>query len=245
MQIAVKFLNDNGGPDGLPPVFNTISYWSLGRCLAHLILDPLGLAGSGRADVFKNNSERMLAARTARAEYLRVVNAERLRRISKERISPANDRMHCIGEKVFVWREKYHDAHSGKVIRMCGTKGDRSSLKVLPTWKLNNQLRGDGSIFSFSQIRLVPDVTSGEEDIGDGPRYLPLRYPAGTHTLPISDSGRLPLSTGNAIGVHVDLLLGITFFSQRSSTLPMLDRPQCPEMIAAKKKEMLNLIMRL
>jgi hypothetical protein len=52
------------------------------------------------------NSERFRCMDTARAEYTRIVNHQRVEQLLRTRVPPAADRQLHIGQHVFVWREK-------------------------------------------------------------------------------------------------------------------------------------------
>jgi hypothetical protein len=91
LSIAVKALNDTAGPDGLVPSL--------------LVFGALPRPPEIRKE-FPAQRARFQAMHTARAEYERLVSAERIRRGLRKQVTPAADRIYSPGDHVYVYRER-------------------------------------------------------------------------------------------------------------------------------------------
>jgi hypothetical protein len=76
---------------------------SFRHCLCTVLCRDFALPVDAR---LQPNSERFRCMATARAEYTRIVNHQRVQRLLRTRVPPAADRQLHVGQNVFVWLEK-------------------------------------------------------------------------------------------------------------------------------------------
>jgi hypothetical protein len=93
LRYSVKAINETTGPSGLVPVL--LVYGTMPRYKV-----------AGLDTRLLPNIERFKALKTARHEYVQIVNGLRVQALLKTSIPPAADRKLAVGHLVFFWREK-------------------------------------------------------------------------------------------------------------------------------------------
>jgi hypothetical protein len=96
------------------------------------------------------NSELFRCMATARAEYPRIVNHQRIQQLLRTRVPPAADRQPHIVQHVFVWREKERKYCGPFAILNLSENGTQATLNVD---------RGHRSgVFSADCVRPAPEM---------------------------------------------------------------------------------------
>jgi hypothetical protein len=132
-----KAINETIGTDGIVPTL--LVYGSMPRSRA-----------AGLDARLQPNSERFRCMATARAEYTRIVNNQRVQQLLRTRVPPAADRQLHIGQHVFVWREKERKYCGPFAILNLSNDGTHVTLNVD---------RGHRSgVFSADCVRPAPEM---------------------------------------------------------------------------------------
>jgi hypothetical protein len=96
------------------------------------------------------NSERFRCMTTARAEYTRIVNHQRVLRLLRTRVPPAADRQLHIGQHMFVCREKER--------KYCGPFAILNLSEDLTQVTLNVGRYHRSGVFSTDCVRPAPEI---------------------------------------------------------------------------------------
>lgn len=224
LQMARKAMNDLRGPSGFPPTMLVFG------------MMPRDKSAGLNAKLLKN-SERFKAMMTARKENTRVLNDSIIKRMLKERISPSCDRRVSIGEKLFVFREKTSN-------RKAGYDGPFTVQQV----SADDQIRLDcanstSKWFSADQCKPVSNMAGMfMNDIRESKMSFCLT--------PDKYSAQAPQERVENIFHEATVLEEILYTSESSEVLATEviknndARARSPEFLAAKQKELRDLIAR-
>jgi transposase InsO family protein len=200
-----KAINETIGTDGLVPTL--LVYGSMPRFRA-----------AGLDARLQPNSERFRCMATARAEYTRNVNHQRVQQLLRSRVPPAADRQLHIGQHVFAWREKERKYCGPFAILNLSENGTQVTVNVD---------RGQRSgVFSADCVRPAPKMA----DV----------FLARISSTLSSYSSKAPgMHRAAYTKVEADVLVYVTEAVENKDP-----RSNGPDFSAAKQKELLGLLER-
>jgi hypothetical protein len=137
LMYSQKAINETIGTDRIVPTL--LVYGSMPRFCA-----------AGLDARLQPNSERFRCMTTARAEYTRIVNHQRVQRLLRTRVPPAADRQLHIGQHMFVCREKER--------KYCGPFAILNMSEDVTQVTLNVDRCHRSGVFSADYVRPAPEL---------------------------------------------------------------------------------------